>query len=426
MAGQTLTTFDAVLKEYYGAEDFTSLMNDKVRLVSKIESMPKKVWEGRRIRFPVQTNRNWGGGFSSNDVLAQARNVETVESQVTAAFIRGRIQLSGTVMKASRSTLGSFAKVAGVEIEGMNKTLLQIMNRALWGDGTGKLAEISASNATTFTCRTTGGSGLNGNAGARHIRRDMLLVLQDGATVKADTLRVSAVNYTTGVVTVSAGDPSTAAAGDSVYMLMASGTSSRNAEIMGIAGINDDGTYVGTLQNINRTTYPIWKSNLLGNSGTLRNLSLDLIQQGIDLSDLSNGEEIDGYWCHHSVRAEAAKLLVADHYYVDTKDQGKGIKESLAEKDLATTVTYNGKPVIVEKDCPYYTIFGIPYNKLKLAPLSSWEWADDDGAVLSRVSGNDAFEAYRRWYGNLYTSDPHGMFVIRDVNATVSTAYTPS
>ena len=43
----------------------------------------------------------------------------------------------------------------------------------------------------------------------------------------------------------------------------------------------------------------------------------------------------------------------------------------------------------------------------KMAELQSGGFADDDGAVLSRESGKDAWEGFYRWYYQLVCSKPN-------------------
>jgi len=47
--------------------------------------------------------------------------------------------------------------------------------------------------------------------------------------------------------------------------------------------------------------------------------------------------------------------------------------------------------------------------------MGDWDWMDEDGAVLSRVSGYDAYEAALFWYSDLATDRPRSHSFLRDV-----------
>jgi hypothetical protein len=46
-----------------------------------------------------------------------------------------------------------------------------------------------------------------------------------------------------------------------------------------------------------------------------------------------------------------------------------------------------------DRDCPENNLFGLVPDHLVEFILNDWDWMDEDGAVLSRVSGKDAYEA---------------------------------
>jgi len=55
-------------------------------------------------------------------------------------------------------------------------------------------------------------------------------------------------------------------------------------------------------------------------------------------------------------------------------------------------------------------------QELKLYTLQDFGFADDDGSVLSRVSGQDEWEAFIRAYKNLgFDGDPKGCVFIKDI-----------
>ena len=54
-------------------------------------------------------------------------------------------------------------------------------------------------------------------------------------------------------------------------------------------------------------------------------------------------------------------------------------------------------------------------SALSMATLADFEWADDDGSILSRVADRDEFEAFIRAYKNLMLEIPNRILMIRDI-----------
>jgi hypothetical protein len=67
------------------------------------------------------------------------------------------------------------------------------------------------------------------------------------------------------------------------------------------------------------------------------------------------------------------------------------------------------------KDCPLNRAFGLNTSQLTQYQMSDWEFMDEDGAVLSRVSGVDAYEAILFKYHELATSKRNAHCLVSDL-----------
>jgi hypothetical protein len=81
-------------------------------------------------------------------------------------------------------------------------------------------------------------------------------------------------------------------------------------------------------------------------------------------------------------------------------------------------VEYNGVPMVVDKDCVNYNIFFIDESSLEIYQMSDFDWMDEDGAVLSRVSNYDAYEAVLYWYSELGVSKRNANVRLADITET--------
>jgi hypothetical protein len=183
-------------------------------------------------------------------------------------------------------------------------------------------------------------------------------------------------------------------------------------EMMGLKGIVDDGTYVTTLHNLSRTSYNWWKCSTFttdDNSGTNRDLTLDLIQDGITAVE-KNGGDVKMIISSHDLRDTYVSLVTADKRYVNTLTLDGGWKA------LEYSSGGNGAIAwVADVDCPPNTLFFVDTDHLKIMEMSDWDWMNEDGAILSRVSDADAYEAVLFWYSELATDRPRAHSFLRDV-----------
>jgi hypothetical protein len=315
----------------------------------------------------------------------------------------GRITLSAQVMKASQGSKFAFASAMRQEMDGIVKTLQIDRGRAILSDGRGILALCNGtSTGATITVDAPGGVAGATN-GTRFIRPGMVLA---GINPGTGAIRASSIHTVQSVASTGLTYTATAAVAgitDNDYLVRcmhASVTSvidtSYQKEITGLQGLIDDGTYLQTLHNVNRTTYPITQSYVLAVGGAL---SADVMQRAIDIADQRGDGDTSDMVMHHSVRR--AYIAMTDN---DRRYQGGDLQRPDAGTVAAKKgqLTFGGIPITEEKMAPYGTIFGIDRSGFSRYVEVAGEWVDEDGAVLCRVgtgtSGQDAFEGtYRLW-----------------------------
>ena len=308
-------------------------------------------------------------------------------------------------MKASASERGTIIRALDAEIQGITRDLKKEVNYQLFNDGTSLRCLVNG-DPSTGTTLTVDGPGTN------YLFDGMLIDIVDQTTgvLEDEDVVVSTVDSAT-QVTVSAALDSGIEDNSRVYMAnSADGAGilpSDSYEMMGLKGIVDDATYVTTLHNLSRSSYAWWKCSTYtndDNSGTLRDLDLDLIQEAVSAVE-KNGGTVKLILSNHDLRDAYAAELTADKRFVNTLSLDGGWK----------ALEYSGIPWVADADCPPNTIFFVDPEHLFLMQMSDWDWMDQDGAVLSRVSGSDAYEAVLFWYADLATDRPRGHSFLRDV-----------
>jgi hypothetical protein len=194
-------------------------------------------------------------------------------------------------------------------------------------------------------------------------------------------------------------------------------------EIMGLLGLIDDGTYVATLHNVNRTTYPMFSSKVITSVGAL---SADVLQRAIDVASEVGDGEISDLLMHHSVRRAYLALMESDRRYI-SGDLSKPDAGTVAAK--RGSLAFGGIPITEDKYAPYGIIFAVDRSGFKRWSLVNGEWADDDGSVLIRVgtgsSAADQYEAFYRIWDNFSNDYPNRCARLDGVTATVVVTAVP-
>ena len=185
-------------------------------------------------------------------------------------------------------------------------------------------------------------------------------------------------------------------------MLWGDGTGSTGKEVMGLAGIV---SATSTLQGLAPATYTWWKANILGNGGTARAITENLLQTGMDTTEINSDGEVKLIMTTHGVSRAYQALLTATRQYVNTMDLKGGRK----------ALSMNGKPLVVDKDAPTGKLFMLDTDALKIYELSDFDWMDQDGAILSRVPNMDAYEATLFRYFELGCSARNAQTLIEDL-----------
>jgi hypothetical protein len=424
-----LTYFDKVLKDVYGPaiQEQLSLMNIFSDFVEENETA---TWTGRQVRYPIHIGRNQGVGASAEaEALPRAGKQQFAEVVIPAKYNYGRVRLTAQVMKQSMSDRGAFERAMEAEMTGLVRDLANEMERQRFSAGTGVLclAYGAVSDTTSTTFAVDSPYGISGQAnGCRFLNPGATIAVIHptvDATVEG-TFTVSTINAAGTVVTPTAALGFTIS--DNARLVRwnpddATGaTNSLGHESMGLLGLIDDGTYVGTLHGVNRTTYPIFKSPVVTSVATL---TLDEIQQGIDAVDeLGRGDFGSNgvFFCHHSVRRVYLALLDSVRRYTGQGlfDMDGGVKHAGIKRP--GEITYGDRPWRIAKHAPYEMLFGILKGSLTRYVLVKGEWADEDGTILRNVFGYDIWDGFYRIWDTLHTDRPNDGFRLDGITATLN------
>ena len=399
---QDLTKFDEALKIDY-LPVVREQLDNKTILFDKVERNERDV-TGKRWQSVAHYQRNSGVGAGAETALPTAGNQGYKNPYGSVAYNRGRIQVSGPVMAASKMDKGAIVRALDSEIKGTTRDLRKDLNYQLFNDGTSRRCLINGDPGTGTTLTLD-------SPGTNYLYDGMIIdVISDDAGVATDSdVTISTVDSATEVTISAAADTGIL---DDDWVILANSHDgagilpSDSYEMMGLKGIVDDATYVTTLHNLSRGDYAWWNCathSTDDNSGINRNLTLDLIQASVTAVETQGGK-VDLILSNHALRDALASLLVADKRF-NTLTLDGGWK----------ALDYSGIAWVPDVDCPPNTVFFIDLDHLQIMQMGDWDWMDKDGAVLSRVSGYDAYEAVLYWYADFTTDKPQAHSFLRDV-----------
>ena len=414
---ETRTTLDGILKDVY-----TNVIRDQVATYSPIQEYFEKLtdfdWDGRVVREGAIVGYNEGVGSVGEDGnLPTAGNFNPQQFQIPMKYTYASFQMTKAMMESAKSSKGGFRSATRTSFDTLIRNLKRERARMLWGNGSGILARVNGTHSPAQTTIVVDDAqGVPSTVGgARFLREGMIVGFFNSSTGAHEATRAITSVAANGLSFVVASATLTDNA-EIRRMSTASGTNaneSGNQEPMGLLGLIDDGTYLTTLHGLSRTTFPILKSRVQAATGAL---SLDNIQLNFDIVDQQGDANIDCMACHQSVRRAYLSLLEADRRYTS---------EALSSPDGGTKVTnrkkyvtYGGVNIIEDKFAPYDTLFGLDKSTFQRYVQVEGEWANDDGAILSRVTGKDTWEAFYRIFENCHSNRPNSNFRMDGITTT--------
>jgi len=384
----TLSTLDAILRtQYLGAvnEQFNNLNVINSRLEKDYDSVV-----GKNFTMALHTGRNESvANRGEGGSLPVAGNQSYVNAIVPMKYMYGTLELTGQTIKAAKSNEGAFIRAVDSEMKGLMSDFKTSLNRQLWGAGDGSLA----------VCGTTSASNTVNVVSTRRLRVGMrvdVLVSADGTTGTGAVDRVVS-SITSATAFVISGAAITTGATFSVYI-----QGSRNLEIMGMGGIFSGSSI---LQTLDPATNAFWKANVIANGGTPRAISEILMQTALDTTEQAGNGSATALYTSYGVRRAYQSVLSALKQYTNPMQLKGGY----------TALDYNGKPLIADKDAPVGSIFFADESQLKFYRMSDIEWMEEDGAILSRVSGKDAYQAVLFIYHELGCTMRNAQTLLSDI-----------
>ena len=414
----TLTTLAAILKEFY-LGPIQEQLNNEVLCLELFEKVTTD-WAGKQVVIPIHVSRNTGVGFSKAGTLPAAGNQGYEQLVVTAENLYGRFEITGDAIAATRSSRGSFAGYVDAE---MNKLVNDIRNTAnvMCVSGGNSIGFIWEDSAATTTTPYNGQFEEANGAPFTVLPADTITLTSVSSTYDgalggvAVPFQVSAISESS-ITFAAAQNTNALPAGDVLCVRIAAGVKAAVAdEPVGMIGNLGEPTHFGVSRagaGVNVSVRSNFRLVAAANQGAgvaaSGALSLDDLQKMLDDIEVASHKTPNLWLMHPAMRVTYTSLL-----------QGQNDGNIRVRSDSAghgdggfSTLGYSNIPMKTSRAAPKGLIFACHTKSWKLCELQKGGFADLDGSTLSRVSGQDAFEGYYRWYYNTVCTEPSANGVI--------------
>ena len=400
----TLSAADSALKEDYQPA-VREQINQAVMALQQFEKNSTDI-EGRRAVLSIHTQRNSGvGARLDGGALPTAGNQGYKEERVPLHFNYGRIQISGPTIRAMKSDRGSFVRAVDSETKGVTNDVRRDVNRQVFGTADGVIATTGTTAASTTV-------QLAATTSLVQMRQLEVGMVVDIGTVAAPTsviagATISAVSLANLTITIGSAISTT----NNTHKVFRSGAGGAvggvgQAEISGLQAIVLDS---GVIFNVDPSVTPIWAAVNNNNSGTLRAPTENLLAKVMHTVKINGGEDLNLWLTSDGVFRAYSNNLTAIKRFPNTLTLKGGFE--------ALSITAGGGEVGLawDRDAPSNTAFGVNTSHLIQFQMSDWEFMQEDGSVLFRVAGFDAYEATLFKYHELATDKRNAHAVLKDL-----------
>jgi len=401
MAGLDKQAFDAAFKDVL-EEGVADGINNKNPLRDLL-STEKVPFRGREIIRAAHTSGNISPMFVGEDsAFADAGAQGYSRMFVDQKKLMARVRLTWEVMQDSASSEGAFISARKSEMQYLIDDIARRDEFALNSDGRGVIALVNESPSGTDLAVDAPGGITNSNFGNRFFQEGMYVGAVNPANGQLRTTIHKVVSTSADGTSITVDSSTHTGWANSDYIVQVANSSvtdvldtSYEHAWWGVMALVDDGTYRANYFGLDRTAVPAYSSYVTSSTGAI---SVDVIQRISDIVNQKLGGEIDIILCHHSTRRLLVQLTDADRRYMGA-DLQKPDAGTVAFKQ--GDIPFGGVPVRALRDFPLDSMMFLDTKNsgLKEYVSESGKWADEDGAVLSRVgAGSSARDAYEAWY----------------------------
>ena len=397
----TIANAEKALKEFY-LQPFDDQFGSKPSVF--MEKIKRESLKGSKIVSAAETGLSGGFGFSTEEGETPAAGRVPIEKFVISpADMFVNLVISDKAVKLGGET-GSIFPILDTEVKSAYKTANWNTGRALFGDGTGKLATVVSKSGKTIVVDDH-----------KLLKEGLIIDVHAASDAKnaapAATARIAYVNRkkgTTGYDVLLTGDVPSAVAAAQIITVQ----KSYKNELTGLGAIFDNS--VTSIYGVSKADNPIVKPTSIDAN---HELSDEVITQVLtDARDYHNSE-VDLLLMGNTSYKAYVDYMRTNNYRIETTDgtlRGgfKGIKFLFGNREVEI---YN------EPFVPDTKIWGVETGKWKFED-TGWTFMQlQGGGIFNLMEDKSMYRATLANYGNPICSNPGGCVEITNCDPTTAT-----
>ncbi len=396
MASATTTTLDAVLKVYYDDQKVNTLRYSESVVFAMLARMTK--FGGKNYPLPIVYNAPTGRNPTIAGAQAAANPSRSEDFVLTRVKDFGVVTISNEALEASEmGDKSAFLSARVTEIDGIMSTLVRSISTALFGTGSGSIANAGTPSTTSLPLSDPE-QIINFELGD-----EISASATDTATPRTGTATVTAIDYDTGVLTSDSNwtvQISGLIAGD---FLQVSGD--LNAKLTGFAGwIPASAPSATPFFGVDRSVSP----NRLGGI----RVPTTIAPPGLALEEkilravarvAREGSKPDMFVLNHAKWADLQSSLGTRVHFGEVKSHDGSFGFRSIQIMSGSTVV----DVVADSYCPSAVGYILQKDTWKLYSLGDVpRFENGDGLMMLRLGADDGVEVRAKYYAQLGCNAP--------------------
>ncbi|MDR0850328.1 MAG: phage major capsid protein [Christensenellaceae bacterium] len=390
----TITSAQNALKTVYLDVVSNQLNVGANPLLAKIKHTSSDIL-GKEIRKMTTVGLNGGIGAGSEDgALPASAGNNYVQFVTTLKNLYGTIEISDKALRASANDASAFVNLLNDEMEGLIKASTFNISRMLYGDGTGKLAALTAYNNTTKALTLDS---------IKNVMEGMVVDIYNNDTLVQGGLRIASVLRGTKQIVLSPTPTTAPVAGYHLYV-----QKSKGQELTGLGTLFRE---IGSIYGIDKVT-AYWMTPYVANS--VGEISDNKIQTAIDYLEEISGGQVDFITCSSTVKRAYQQYLSFYKRNFDIVELAGGVK----------ALSFAGIPVVSDRFAPDDSMYLLDTKEFAMHQLGDWNWLEDDsGKIIRQVPGFATYSATLVKYADLICNRPNAQAKLAGISASVTNPF---
>ncbi len=383
----TLQTADNALKTFY-LDAVTAEMDEKISPFLSVVEKTSAYVNGKGVSKVVRIGAKGGvGAGGETDKLPAADANEYITLNAGLKNLYGTIEISDKAVRASASGEGAFVNLLNDEMQALVASAKDNFSRMLFGDGDGLLAYMESCDIETVVVN---------NVAPFHAGMKVDVYAADG-TLYAVDVPILEVDRATKTLKVTDFGGIEMDDGGKGGKLVVNGVKA-GQELTGLARIFSDEPLYG----VDRT-HAVMKPFTMKSVGAITE---EGIQKAIDEIEAVGGGKVNMIICSRGVRRALVRYCRENQIALPTMTLGSD----------ASTLSFNGVPVVVDDYCPNGTMYLLNTDHFKLCQLCDWQWMEgESGKILKQVPGTPVYSATLVKYAELLCEKPSAQGILTGI-----------